>query len=272
MGSPKNPDASPEASLGRVAPTVGEPASGTLAADTSHQLQFLYKSLDDNQSLIRFVEAKAAFAVALLSAMAGKILADLGSYFPWADQPLARQSLVLAFGFFALVAGLLVALIVFPVVNPTQSTRLLPHAGPKFFIFELSPKRWRRFLSRSPNYSMLAEEHENYLREVANADSRLLLRVISAEVLKVSYIRQIKTERLRALGVVLACCAALFAGLMVADASAPRPKKPELIELYGPGTLKSPVGGVGLTESQPTHISSPHNPKPDKIRRSTKRP
>jgi hypothetical protein len=38
------------------------------------QLTFLYKVLDDNQNLIRFIDAKTAFAVALLSVMLGKIL------------------------------------------------------------------------------------------------------------------------------------------------------------------------------------------------------
>lgn len=229
-------------------PALTTPATTTVSADQGNppksdpdqQLEFLYKALDDNQSLIRFLDAKAAFAVALLSAMVGKVLSNLGDYFPRSAQPLWRQILVLAFAFAAIWAVVLVALIVFPTINPAANTRLLSNTRPLFFLSQLSPRRWQRILSRSPNYSQLAQDHAEYLNQITGSNSLVLLQVISGEVLKVSYIRHIKADRLKALGIVLACCGLLFVLLMAADATLPKPIKPTLIQVPGPLTVNPP--------------------------------
>jgi hypothetical protein len=57
------PPAAPASTAAATNPTASpEPPE----LDTDQQLGFLYKALDDNQSLIRFLDAKAAFGVALL--------------------------------------------------------------------------------------------------------------------------------------------------------------------------------------------------------------
>src|SRR6266581_1814771 len=106
---------------------ASSPGLNDVTADRAQQLTFLYKALDDSQSLIRFLDAKAAFAVALLSAMTGKVLSDLGGYFPRGEQPLWRQLIVFGFVVTAVVAFVIVARIVFPTNNPAANTRLLPN-------------------------------------------------------------------------------------------------------------------------------------------------
>jgi hypothetical protein len=200
----------------------------------------MYKALDDNQGLIRFLDAKAAFAVALLSAMTGKVLSELGAYFPQGGQPLWHQ--YLAFGFLAIatLAGAIVTRVLFPTSNPSRNVVLSPEVTPEFFLWELKPKRCGRILSSHPCFSRLAEPHEKYLAQVAAADAATLLRSVSAEVLKVSYIRQIKTDRLRALAQILALGVLVFVSLIAADATADKPVKPVVVQVQGPVSLAPP--------------------------------
>jgi hypothetical protein len=86
-------------------------------ATSDQKLQFLYKALDDNQGVIRFLDAKAAFAVALLSAMTGKVLADLPFYFPLVSQPLWRKGLLFGFWILGLLTGFVVFRVIFPVTK-----------------------------------------------------------------------------------------------------------------------------------------------------------
>lgn len=242
-------------------PALAAVAPDQAKGETGQQLTFLYKALDDNQSLIRFLDAKAAFAVALLSAMIGRVLANLGAYFPWSEQSHWRQLLVLAFGLSATVAIILVSLIVFPTINPALNTNLLPPSGPLFFITELSPKRWRRIFSRSPKYSRLVQDHSDYFSQITAAENLLLLRIVSGEVLKVSYIRQIKADRVKALAVPLVGCSILFALLMVSDASVVKPVKPTLVHVDSPlkldgAVFSSPMPSVAQPLAHPPDESA----------------
>src|SRR6267154_2938661 len=143
-----------------VRPVAALSTPAEMCADFDKQLEFLYKAHEDNQNLIRFLDAKAAFAVAILAAMVNKVLSGVGLYFPWSGQPLWRQLLVLGFGCTALLASLLVVLILFPITNPALNVRLVPTTNePTFFLTQFNPKRWLRFFSRSSKFSRLAQDH-----------------------------------------------------------------------------------------------------------------
>ena len=214
--------------------------------NSDQQLAFLYKVLDDNQDLIRFIDTKAAFVVALLSAMLGKVLADLGKYFPRGEQPVWRQFLVLFFFGAISAAAFIVARIIFPTGNPTVNTRLLPHVGPHFYLWELIPKGWGRIFSNRAKHSQLAHDHGEYLHAVMASDSATLMHVVAGEVLKVSYIRQIKMERFTWLARVSAVSVILFVFLMAADGTLKRVEKPTPVEIQGPVRVAIPPQGLVL--------------------------
>jgi hypothetical protein len=207
-----------------------------LTPDANQQLAFLYKALDDNQGLIRFLDTKAGFAIALLSAMVGKVLSDIGSN-GFGFTSLWRASLLCAFAFCTVAAVLIVSRILFPVSNPTRNCRLLQGTDPQFFFSELQPRRFRRIFTSSPRCSSLAQDHAEYFERIIAADAAVLLRVMSGEVLKVSYVRQIKTDRLKWLTFCVLGCALLFILLTANDAAQPRPTKPALVRLQGPVTV-----------------------------------
>src|SRR6266850_2030927 len=159
---------------------------------TEQKLQFLYKALDDSQSVIRFLDAKAAFAVALLSAMTGKVLSDLPFYFPLVGQPVWRKALLFCFWAAVALSGFVVFRVIFPVTNPAANVNLIPtHCTPQFFVWELKPKSWQRIFSRAPRFSRLALGQEAFLQDIKDGTPDSLLRCVAGEVLKVSYIRQI---------------------------------------------------------------------------------
>jgi hypothetical protein len=146
------------------------------------------------------------------------------------------------FGFLgiATLAGMIVTRILFPANNPSRNVSLSQGTTPQFFLWDLKPRSWARILSSRPRFSQLAQSHDTYLAEISAADSAALLRSVSAEVLKVSYIRQMKTDRLRALAQVLAVGVVIFVSLIVLDAMSPKAVQPVIVQVQGPVSLISP--------------------------------
>jgi hypothetical protein len=211
-----------------------------LPASRQQQLEFVYKSLEDNQNTIRFLDAKTAFAVALLSAMAEKILSSLGNYLPHGGQAIWRLSLFLGFASALFLAGIIAVRIIFPSSNPSANCRFSSVFKPPFFLCEMNPRRFGRIFTSNPAFSRLAQDHEEYLNQVRSADSDALLNVLCAEVLKVSYIRQIKADRLKALAHATATCVFLFIVLLVTNAMVPSISKPLGAQIQGPVLLSPP--------------------------------
>jgi len=196
-------------------------------ADHAARLAFLYKALDDNQATIRFLDTKAAFGVAVLSGMVGTATLQLKTYFPLSEQPQLRLLLFLLFSVAALLAALLATRLIFPTVNPTKNIRMPEGLRPPFFIAELANKSWLSCLFSGPRFCKLKETHAAYLDSMARANQADLLAVMSAEVLKVSFIRQIKANRLRWFTGFLGTSAVLFVCLLVYSAVlAPLESKP----------------------------------------------
>lgn len=210
---------------------VSTAVSGT---DLDAKLQFLYKALDDNQGVIRFLDAKAAFAVALLSAMAGKVLTDLPSYFPLSGQRAWLLTLLLCFWTLAALSGFLVFRVVFPVTNPAANLNLSQvSAKVEFFLWELKPRSWVRTFSRRPRFSKLAITQEQLLYQLKNATHESLLSCMTAEVMKVSYIRQIKADRLGALAWLLLFASISFVAVVTAESSVPKTPVPQAVRVEG---------------------------------------
>ena len=191
-------------------------------APKDQQIQFLYKVLDDSQSLIRFLDAKAAFAIALLSAMMGKVLNDIADYFPLAIHPPWFRLIFILFSTFAFLCAFIVFRVIFPVTNPAKNVKLNGNHKPQFFVWEMQPKSWVRIFSTSPRFSRLALEQESLIKDINCGSSQSLIACLSGEALKVSYIRQIKADRLRALGCFLPLCSLLFILLVAAQNVTPK--------------------------------------------------
>jgi len=174
--------------------------SDEIAGTTEYfsRLEFLYKIVEDTQGTIRFIDTKAAFCVTLLSAMVAG--AFQFSHRVTSGGPLHR-ALLTAF-IVAVALCLLVCLrVIFPVIKPQGSSAAqagLPAQGPKFFIGHNKQWHWVEHTIRNRIGEILSENHASYVAALESASDRDLLTSMCDEVLMLSTIRQIKSDRLHA--------------------------------------------------------------------------
>jgi hypothetical protein len=161
--------------------------------DFSSRLNFLYRAVDDAQSTIRFLDTKAAFCVTLLSAMAaGAIQVSANNHLP-----AHRISFFLFLGFLTL-ALLFCLRVIFPVIKPHSAPS--PDAErpmPKYFIHQHTDHHWLRHTFKSSVEDVLADDHASYIATLSGATDADLLISMCDELLMISLVRQIKSDRLR---------------------------------------------------------------------------
>ncbi|SRR5260370_23950256 len=190
-------------------PERDETEKGTDQHDAA-RAAFLYKIIDDNQGTIRSTDTKAAVGIAVLSAMAGKVLQQYPLLQPISDQPWAVILFLCLFSLFCVISAALAFRVVFPTINPYKNVRVPKDLNPCFFIAELEDESWLRLFSSSDRYCTLKETHAHYDAAVHSATIGDLISILSAEVLKLSFIRQIKLDRLIAFARVLVVTVAIF--------------------------------------------------------------
>jgi hypothetical protein len=165
-----------------------------LQLEHSSRLEFLYKAVEDTQNTIRFIDTKAAFCVTLLSAMVVGVLQSV----PVHPSALHRVSFFVFLGSVGLC--LLICLrVIFPVIKPhsapaADAGRVLP----KYFIHQHKGHHWLRHTFSSSVDDVLADDHASYTAALSAASDADLLTAMCDELLMVSLIRQIKSDRLHA--------------------------------------------------------------------------
>jgi hypothetical protein len=170
--------------------------------DTDKKLAFLYKIIDDNQATIRFLDTKAAFGIALLGAIIGKVL-DREQLTAFGNHGVLILLAAIVFGCLIIISAALGFRTVFPTVNPAKNVSFPDNLEPKFFIAKFNPNRFFRYFSSSEKFAMLETKHVDYCNALEKANMEDLVKIAAAEVLKLSFIRQLKTDRLSAFSKVL---------------------------------------------------------------------
>jgi len=179
----------------RQEPPPGSAAESLQPFEYSTRLEFLYRIVVDAQETIRFLDTKAAFCVTLLTAMMA------AAFGPLAQIHHAHQLHTIALGIFAAAALLTLALclkVIFPTVHLQGAFSATGPASPAFFL----PHRHSRFrVLRSvwkASGNPLSVSHDGYQASVVNARDIDLVRSMCDEVITVSALRQVKSDRLRA--------------------------------------------------------------------------
>jgi hypothetical protein len=177
----------------------------------STRLEFLYKAVEDTQNTIRFIDTKAAFCVTLLSGMAAGVLQ--GHREPHTD----LQKVLLAVFVAAVAVSLLVCLrVIFPVIKPHSDHSLhTTRTIPKFFISHHRTHHWIRHTLRSQVDDVLCEDRGSYTAALTGAEDQDLLLAMCDEVVMISLIRQIKSDRLHAAMYMLAGTIVMFGAVML---------------------------------------------------------
>ena len=163
-------------------------------SDYTSKLWFLYNVVTDVQGTIRFLDTKAAFCVTLLTAMAAAAFQFSSSHhrFP--------QAHLVFLGIFVLLALACLSVcvrVIFPTVHLQGSFSATGVSEqPPFF---LVPKRQRHSLRDTLGNQPpegLESTHTTYVTSMMVASDADLVRSMCDEVVTISFLRQVKSDRL----------------------------------------------------------------------------
>ena len=162
-------------------------------SDFTNKLWFLYNVVTDAQGTIRFLDTKAAFCVTLLTAMAAAAFQFSSSHhrFP--------QAHLVSLGVFAVCALACLSVcvrVIFPTVHLQGSFSVAGPTEPPFF---LVPKRQRHSLRDTLGNQPpegLETTHATYLASMMAANDADLVSSMCDEVVTISFLRQVKSDRL----------------------------------------------------------------------------
>jgi hypothetical protein len=162
-------------------------------SDYTNKLWFLYNVVTDAQGTIRFLDTKAAFCVTLLTAMTAAAFQFSRSLLRF---PQAHLVFLGIFGVLALTCLSICVRVIFPTVHLQGSFSVTTASEPPFF---LVPKRQRHSL-RDTLGDMppegLESTHATFLASMMAADDADLVRSLCDEVVTISFLRQVKSDRL----------------------------------------------------------------------------
>jgi hypothetical protein len=222
-------------------------------------LTFLYKIIDDNQATIRFLDTKAAFGIAILGAVANKLLEP--------DQIRASSShgavvdiLWVALILLVILSAFLGFRTIFPVINPAANVSLPDKLEPKFFISEFGRRGILRLFSSHKRHSTLKTTHAEYSAAVEGATIGELQAVTAAEVLKLSFIRQLKTDRLQWFTRAMIATVILFVFVMILAPKSSSEPQIKIVHDGQPLVVQAPQTPCNppLTRQEPKVVKPTH--------------
>jgi hypothetical protein len=157
------------------------------------RLEFLFKVVEDTQNTIRFLDTKAAFCVTLLTAMMAAAFQFSSAHHRF---PHAHLFFLGVFAAITLVCLSICVRVIFPTVHLQGRFSASGPAGPAFF---LAPKqqrhRLRDVLGNKPPTG-LESAHSAYFASLMAASDADLVRSMCDEVVTISFLRQVKSDRL----------------------------------------------------------------------------
>jgi hypothetical protein len=175
------------------------------------RLRFLYMAVEDTQNTIRFLDTKAGFCVTLISATGAVLL----QHYHAPNTPLET---VLLSVFIASIALALLACmrVIFPVIKPhSDHSQHTSRMIPKFFVSQHPSHHWLRHTFSNSVDNVLCEDRAAYTATMEGASDEDLLIAMCDELIVISLIRQIKSDRLHTVMYTLAAEIALFAAIML---------------------------------------------------------
>jgi len=181
-----------------------------------YHFDFLYKAIDDAQSITRQLDSKAAVSLVPVGFILNKLItAYLEVPKGCVSLTCWKLDLIAICAFSTLVASFLAFRVLFPLVDPVDHVHAVPGLQPAFFLGKLEPLHWRAWFSGKSRNSMLSNKHSEYLLALSVADEERIKSVLIGELLKVSFIRNLKMYRLKALGHTLVFATCLFFLLLI---------------------------------------------------------
>jgi hypothetical protein len=162
-------------------------------SDYTNKLWFLYNVVADAQGTIRFLDTKAAFCVTLLTAMTAAAFQFSSGHHRF---PQAHLVLLGIFAALTLVCLSICVRVIFPTVHLQGTFSVGGPAEPPFFLVPKGQRhRLRDTLGNQPPRG-LETTHAAYLASTMAASDADLVRSMCDEVVTISFLRQVKSDRL----------------------------------------------------------------------------
>jgi hypothetical protein len=171
------------------------------------RLEFLYSVVKDSQETIRFLDTKAGFCVTLLTAM---MAAAFGPLAHPTNHRYLHDAGITGFTVTTLFALMICLRVIFPTIHLQGTFSAAGPAAPAFFLPPKGNRSKFRALWGGGGASPLGLTHDNYMADVMKATDIDLVRSMCDEVILVSAIRQLKSDRLHAAIITLFLAMALF--------------------------------------------------------------
>lgn len=174
--------------------------------EADNRLEFLHHLISDTQENIRFLDTKAGFCVTLLTAMMAAGFSSLG---PAHQRTPLHITLQGAFALVTLLTLIICIRVIFPTIHLQGTFSAKGPASPVFFLPH-NPKRnqWRSIFDSSTN--PLGITHDEFSASVLAASDADLIQSLCDDVIIVSAIRQVKSDRLHAAIIGLSLTIVLF--------------------------------------------------------------
>lgn len=159
-----------------------------------NRLEFLHHIIEDTQETIRFIDTKAGFCVTLLTAMMAAGFSELGGTHHLTTVHMALQAV---FAFTTLVTLVICIRVIFPTVHLQGTFSATGPASPLFYLpHDAKRSRWKSILDNRTN--PLGIKHDVFTTSVVEASDVDLMKSLCDDVIVVSAIRQLKSDRLYA--------------------------------------------------------------------------
>jgi hypothetical protein len=162
-------------------------------SELTTKLWFLYNVVTDVQGTIRFLDTKAAFCVTLLTAMTAAAL-QFSSYHH--RFPLAHMVFLGIFALLAVTCLSVCVRVIFPTVHLPGTFSASGASEPPFFLVPKSQRHSLRDILGNQSPAGLEATHATYLAGMMAATDADLVRSMCDEVVTISFLRQVKSDRL----------------------------------------------------------------------------
>jgi hypothetical protein len=167
------------------------------------QIEFLYQSISDTQELIKFVETKTAFGASII----GIYLATFCSIFDKVLKHFYDFNFIFWASFILVCILLLVSiwiiiLAIKSVNNPADNVKIKKEdkSALEFFV---TPNDYDTYKIIYPFFNSkhfkIKKTFDSFFEAISNSDENELIKVLTFELLKVNYIRNIKNDRFKIL-------------------------------------------------------------------------
>lgn len=168
----------------------------------SEKINFLYKAIEDTQQIIRFTETKVGIIFLLFGiyvSMIGTGLPDFAKYI-WGINIIMRYfffGVIILFFFSVLLIVWSIIMIVYPRSNPSEHIDIDDDKHKSFFYIDDLKVRWqdsfwdRKQLKLGRSFKEYQADYDS-INTIKQLEDELIF-----ELLKVSYLRELKIKRMR---------------------------------------------------------------------------